>query len=245
MIDIFNECAEAQSTISITKGNIVNIPLVESSDIAGKYYIDSRDVMLAMENTFSADPVLTLDSIAEHNNVPVSNIIVLMRESDSFMESYFRDSKIMMEASPEDNAMSINQAMAWYKKVLKRSKGAGTKEELKERISVLKACVEDMEKALRTLKREGGATYGNKKQTVYMLKALIPFNSIYRLIRRQDIYAGIGMLVGGLTNVLLPGLGMAANVTVRMTQYRNMIQDNIDKTKDAIEYLERQLKNQE
>lgn len=156
-----------------------------------------------------------LDNIANANSV--SDDIFLLDESS-----------IILEKSVEDDAMTVKQAKTFYRKVLARSRGkAESKEEIKARITVLKACVKDMENQQDNPMDDGGIVK-------YILKDFIPFNRLYRLIKRQDAYAGLAILY----DMLLPGLG----TVMRGVHYKDMLEANIKKTNETIEFLEDKLK---
>ena len=136
------------------------------------------------------------------------------------------------EKSVEDNAVSVKDINKWYSKLISACKSkAETKEEIKERIKVLEECVSAMKKEYD---RDLNMLYGTPGMLKYMLKEFIPFNSVYRFIKRQDKYA----MIGSLSNLLIPGI----SITVRGITYKNMLKDNIDKTEEAIKYLKEKLK---
>ena len=142
--------------------------------------------------------------------------------------NFIRES-VILEKSVEDDAITSKaQVTKFYNKVLARSKSkAESKEEIKERIKVLKECVSHMEYQRDHVTDEGGIVK-------YILKDFIPFNRLYRLIKKQDTYAGLAILY----DLLVPGLG----TVMRGVHYKDMLTTYIEKTEDAIDYLEKKLK---
>ena len=168
-------------------------------------------------------------NIAEANNIGKYDIIAVYDECNEFVYESLKDSSITLEASVEDDAMSLKKAQKWYNTFISASKSkAENKQEIKERIDVLKNCVSKMESQL---KNEGVDPMGRIK---YALKDFIPFNNIYRLIKRQDIYAGLSML----SNLIIPG----SSPVVRAVVYKKMLENMIVKTNEAIKFLEGKLK---
>ena len=80
----------------------------------------------------------------------------------------------------------------------------------------------------------------------YTLKALIPLNAIVRLIDKQDVYAGLGLVANVLISSVpvqgMAGVGAAANLSIRAANYSNMLKGQIKNTQEAIDFLEDRLK---
>lgn len=126
--------------------------------------------------------------------------------------------------------MSVKQAKKYLNKLLSSAKSkSSTKEDVKLKIQILKKCVSDMEAQLKD-------TDKNFMHTKYVLKDLfIPFNSLYRLLVKKDTYSGASFLA----DWLIPGSGGI----VRALTYKNMLEMYIERTKEAIAYLEKEYKN--
>lgn len=196
-----------------------------------------------MESTGIIDVEEAVENICESNNLSASSIIAVYDECSEFVLSSLIESSIVLESSVEDAAMSLKQVNKWYSKVISASKTkAESKEEIKDRITVLKSCVKAMEKQKDDVLKDAGIIK-------YILKDMIPFNGLYRLIKRQDAYAGIGILANlAKTYIIAPVTKSAAvgrfpvTMVVRALTYKKMLESNIKKTNEAIEFLENKLK---
>lgn len=226
--------------ISENKKNPDSVNLFVSE--GNKYYLSTSDIEKYMEASSIIDVEEAVENIAECNNVSPYSIIVSYDECSEFVLSSLIESSIVLEASAEDAAMSLSQANKWYNKVIQKSKTkTESKEEVKERIIVLKSCVKEMEKQKNDVLRNGGIIK-------YVLKDIIPFNSLYRLIKRQDAYAGIGILANMAQSFIVNATKSATiascpvSMVIRAASYEQMLDSNIKKTNEAIEFLENKLK---
>ena len=251
-----------------------------------RYFIASSDIETYMEAVHEIDVVNALNTIAEANKIDINKISVVVDEACDFVLEGLYESNIVLEKAAEADSMGLKQAMKWYGKVISKSTKVGddtTREMIQERISVLKNCVDSMEKAKDDAQK--GITKGRVK---YALKGIIPFNSLFRLIKKQDVYAGIGLfklvpLIISLTVVEkmidreyeseektkvtdfdedlnrtrkiarlyrfrnkledkgFPSI-MGADVVMRFATYTKMLDSQIGKTKEAIEFLKEKLK---
>ena len=69
----------------------------------------------------------------------------------------------------------------------------------------------------------------------YTLKALIPFNGLYRFFKMNDNMAGIAFL----SNSMFPVVG---DMVVRAATYKSMIANMLLNTEKCLEFLENKLK---
>lgn len=269
--------------LSAMKKNPLSVVIAHEND---RYFIASSDIETYMEAVHEIDVVNALNTIAEANKIYINKISVVVDEACDFVLEGLYESNIVLEKAAEADSMGLKQAMKWYGKVISKSTKVGddtTREMIQERISVLKNCVDSMEKAKDDAQK--GITKGRVK---YALKGIIPFNSLFRLIKKQDVYAGIGLfklvpLIISLTVVekmidreyeseektkvtdfdedlnrtrkiarlyrfrnKLEDKGfpsvMGADVVMRFATYTKMLDSQIGKTKEAIEFLEEKLK---
>ena len=269
--------------LSAMKKNPLSVVIAHEND---RYFIASSDIETYMEAVHEIDVVNALNTIAEANKIDINKISVVVDEACDFVLEGLYESNIVLEKAAEAGSMGLKQAMKWYGKVISKSTKVGddtTREMIQERISVLKNCVDSMEKAKDDAQK--GITKGRVK---YALKGIIPFNSLFRLIKKQDVYAGIGLfklvpLIISLTVVEkmidreyeseektkvtdfdedlnrthkiarlyrfrnkledkgFPSI-MGADVVMRFATYTKMLDSQIGKTKEAIEFLEEKLK---
>lgn len=121
-----------------------------------------------------------LSRICEANSI--SEAIVVYDYCDDYFVEALSETNILVEIAAEDDAVNLKQIMKWYDRVVYCSKTKiESKEDIQDRIKVLEKCVKNMKKC----------RYTGEGRVKYALKALIPFNDIWRLIRRRDAYAGI------------------------------------------------------
>ena len=140
------------------------------------------------------------------------------------------DAIILTERAPERDAMSIKQAEKLLNDIRSASRSkAETKQEIDARINFLKGVVKRMEAA-----KEG--TDGNNEHVKFVLKGLIPFNGLARLIDQQHDAFGF---LANFAELVIPG----GSLIVRAVTYKNMMDTQIKKTNATIEYLENQKKN--
>lgn len=204
------------------------VPVAEAD---GRFFVAASDIERLVEsgNIVSIDEAISKIINTNHGDgMTNENTVICMDGSSCYIQD-FAESGMMLEASAEDDATNLKKTAKWYNKFISKSKG-GTpdKKEVQERINVLKECLRKMESALKN-------PDDKNMKVKYAAKDLIPFNSVYRLIKRQDGYAGLGWIA----DMILPGLGIG----VRYLTYEKMIEKCIGETKDAIDYLERKLKD--
>jgi hypothetical protein len=163
----------------------------------GNYYISSRDLQRFCEATGDFNISNQLSRICSANGV--NEAIVVYDYCDKYFTECLTESGVVLEKAAEDDAVTLKQTMRWYDEFVKASRSkVEDKEDLKERIKVLKKCVKNMEQA----------KYSGSARAKYALKALIPFNDIWRLIVRRDAYAGI-------TGISRTGLSLIVNVVAQ------------------------------
>lgn len=132
---------------------------------------------------------------------------------------------VLSERAPERDSMSVKQAQKFFNDVISASKKKTESiEEINARIKFLEGAVRRMEAA-----KEG--TDGNNEHVKFVLKALIPFNGLARLIDTQhDAYG----FLANFAELIVPG----GSLIVRAATYKSMMDTQIKKTKNAIQYLE-------
>ena len=287
-MDVFEESLMNEHYAgTVALSNIKKNPLsVIVANNEGVNYIASSSIENYMEANDMIDVEEAVNYIAEANNISTNSIVVVVDEANEYTIESLDECGIMLERAAEADATNLKKAMKWYNKFVNKSKGkANSKQELKDRINVLKHCKENMEKALRDTRngKQGG-------RIKYTLKQLIPFNSIYRLIKHQDVYVGLGVLntaINALSFVVGTVAGgkigksaidavngkidfdkyandaintvdktikynnvasVASRVTgvgglvLRATQYEKMLETQIKNTSEAIDFLEKKLK---
>lgn len=281
----------------IQKKNDLSVCIAKEGDT---HYIAASELEQYMEAAHLIDVSAAINNIAKANNITVESVTVVLDEANVFTVESLDEAGIMTERAAEADSMSLKQAMKWYTKFVRRSRSMGkdaSKAQLQERITVLKDCVQKMEAAKRA------AMNGKKSDRIkYALKSLIPFNNIFRLIKKQDVYAGIGVLQTAITTGLnllifkdsiprpsnhledyeddwgefeddddwdefdddvnhemakLPtkkqykqsagviGANLASGVVMRYTAYIKMLDQQIKRTNEAIEFLEKMAKESE
>lgn len=88
----------------------------------------------------------------------------------------------LSEAVINQNAMNLKEAMNWYDKFVKESKyHIDSKEDLQDRINLLKQCVRSMKKAKVT----------GKGRWKYAFNAIVPYNDICHFIKNKEAYINI------------------------------------------------------
>jgi hypothetical protein len=205
----------------------------------GKNFVSSLDLERYMEATGIFDAAEAMNNITEANNISLMNTSIVYDGCSDYIKESIHESGIIMEEAVEDNAMSVKQVQKWYNKMIKcsMSKTESIKE-IDERIQMLEKCVSQMEGQMKN------RSYDSAGRIKYALKDMIPLNWLYRVIKRQDAYAGLGWVASFAGNMVakatkLPGLNVLglASIVVRAATYDKMLQANIDKTKNAIEKL--------
>jgi hypothetical protein len=205
----------------------------------GKNFVSSLDLERYMEATGIFDAAEAVNNITEANNISLMNTSIVYDGCSDYIKESIHESGIIMEEAVEDNAMSVKQVQKWYNKMIKcsMSKTESIKE-IDERIQMLEKCVSQMEGQMKN------RSYDSAGRIKYALKDMIPLNWLYRVIKRQDAYAGLGWVTNVAGNMVakatkLPGLNVLglASIVVRAATYDKMLQANIDKTKNAIEKL--------
>lgn len=102
-----------------------------------------------------------------------------------------------------------------------------TIQEIDSKIECLELCVKQMKGALK--RKDGGEI------AKYALKEIIPFNWIFRAIKKSDkiaVYSWAACLAGNLI-----GLWPIAGVICRTSGWPEMIKAQIQYTEESIEYL--------
>lgn len=136
------------------------------------------------------------------------------------------------------DSSNLKKVRKWYKEFCTTSKSkAENKQQIDERLKVLKQSKKEMEE---TLNDSNGRH--DTERALYMLKLAIPFNSIARLIDKQDAYAKMKIItdiVGGLLLGPLVNFG----IIIRYVKFDDMLTDMIKDTDEAIEYLEQKRKD--
>lgn len=139
------------------------------------------------------------------------------------------DAIILTERAPERDAMSVSQAQKFMNDVVRASRSkTDSKKEIDARIAFLKSVVKRMEDA-----RDG--IDGNDEHIKFVLKGLIPFNGLARLIDTQhDVYG----FLANFGELVIPG----GSLIIRAVTYKKMMDSQIAKTNAAIQYLEQMKK---
>ena len=269
--------------LSSTKKNPLSVNIANES---GTYYMASSDLEQYMEASHEIDAVKALNSIAAANKITTENMVIVVDEACEFVIDTLDEAGIVLEKAAEADSMGLKQAMKWYSKVVSKSKTIGsnaTKDMIKERIDVLNDCIKSMEKAKKEAKN--GKLGGRVK---YALKSIIPFNALFRLVKKQDTYAGVGVLKTGLNTVLniisfntgrkivksmedilntgnpagavnayasaskaAPVIGALStassaatlgDIGIRLATYEKMLDAQIERTKEAVAFLQDKLK---
>lgn len=225
------QLTEGQIMINKLKADPTTVVLALSHE---SYYLSATDLERFMECADISDVDDAVDTIAGVNDILAEDIVIVDDGcSASLMES-IGQSDILMEAV-EDAASNVREANKFYKKLLKQAKGkASSRKEIQERINVLKNCVRQMEARKKEFEDNQKNRKTDKDHIKYILKALIPFNDLWRLFKRNDKYA----ILGTLGSFIIPYTDVAA----RAGFYAHMLQDNIDATNEAIKFLEEKLK---
>lgn len=215
----------------------------------GKSYIPGTDLEDYMFESGIFDIGEALDRIVEVNpGIYRENIIIANNgiQTDIVKEALQESiqENVILEKSVEDDAMNLKQAQKYYDECIKAcKKKADSKKQIENRIKVLEKCVKDMEEQKKKPIKDGG-------MTKYQLKAIIPLNGLYRLIKDGDITAGLSNIasivgfVAGFTLRIpaLSGVGGYTAGMIRAQGYKKMLDDNIKKTEEAIAYLKGELK---
>lgn len=135
----------------------------------------------------------------------------------------------LLEKSSYSDSMTPQMAKSWYKKFVRQCrKGISDERDLDERIRILEDCLKDM-------KDDYNNKYGSGDRIKYVFKNMIPFNSIVRFIRNRDSVAGWAYLA----DILTMGWG---GVIVRASLYQDMLDEQMEYTKQAIDYLKEKKK---
>ena len=137
-----------------------------------------------------------------------------------------------MRFGADRDSSTARKAMKWYSKFCTASKSkAENKQQIDERLKVLRASKKEMED---TLSNANGRH--TSEQIMYGLKSMIPFNDIARIIDKQDAYAAIRIgadVIASFMGVLVP-----VGTIAKTMSFDSMLQKCIKDTDEAIEYLE-------
>lgn len=202
-----------------------NIDVVERD---GVYYIESYDIdFLSEYKDISKENAL--NSILEYYMLDKNSICILTNENCSKeLKDVIYENDILTEGV-EKNATNLGSVKSWYKKFVRRcKKGIVDKKDLDERIKLLEDCIRDMK---HMVSGAAGRSEKNNEVIRFSLKALIPFNAIYTFIKRRSWITLISDVVG---NIFLPFGGTAV---IRAINYDVMIEEMIDNTQEAVDYL--------
>ena len=125
-----------------------------------------------------------------------------------------------------DKAPKYKDIKAWYADLQKyiAADPAGSRQKMKEKIEL----VREMRDKLKD-EMEDPSGWERLK---YALKAIIPFNGLYRFFKMNDNMAGLAFL----SNALFPVVG---DVTMRAATYKSMIANMLLNTEKCLEFLEK------
>lgn len=187
---------KGQLALSESKANPLSV-LIAANE--GQYYATSSDLEAYMEASHTVDPVYAIQTIAEANGIEQDDISIVVDEATAFTVHELHEAGFLLERAAEADATTLNKVQKWYMRFVSKSKDNATNAAaIKARLTVLKQCKANMEKALAASKS------GEKKgKLLYALKNFIPFNAIFRLIKNDDVYAGIGLLSGMVVGTVL------------------------------------------
>ena len=181
--------------------------------------IDDLKVYADEENSYMIESDIFDFMKANHiySVVEAQNVIAQIKNIDE-------ETMLVLEVAPENDSMSVRQAMKWYGKFVAASKSkTDNLEEIDAKIKVLERCVKHMKAAKEDPKKDG--------LIKFTLKSLIPFNDIARLVGKyHDPYAILASVVGGAGNLLVPGLGSVITVGMRIALYNKMLDRQIART---------------
>lgn len=224
--------------ISQSKKNPLSV-LIATNENTDNVYLLASDIETYMQASHTIDPCAVLESIAEANQIDINSFVVVVDVASSFVISELTESGVVMERAAEADATTVNKVMRWYERLLRKSKQKTYSiNAVKSRITILTQCIEKMEDELR--KVETGESYGGA--IAYNLKAMIPWNGLFRLIKNDDVYAGLGFLafVGATVVTADPLVGYVPEIVVRKVNYEKMLKRLIANTKEAVDYLQKQ-----
>ena len=274
--DFFEENCILEEAYSQKRPGLVTID--EAAKEAGAYtiyqenginYIASSDLQQYCEanNNFNIEEAV--EAICKANSI--SEAVICYNGCDEYFSECIAESSVIVEKAAEDDATTLKQTMKWYDSVVAAStKKIESKEDIQDRIKVLKKCVRSMEQA----KHSGSA------RAKYALKSLIPFNDLWRLIARRDAYAGItGISIRAISFIVSHELGKVAGkkaaeeifkggyeaagkaiagaskaglavdigltagqLVIRAATFNKMLDKKIEETNEAIDFLEKKLK---
>lgn len=221
-----NTIGVGEYSLAKLKSDPNNIRIAKTNN---NYYIYGKDLLEYMQLNNMSNFKYALKTISECNDIRLSKTVVVTEGIiDEEIIDLMVEDGILVEKSVESDMMTVNQAKKWYKKFITKTKSTSedSSKDLDEKIALLKKCKNNMEKEVKAAEKR--STSGKFK---YMLKNAIPFNSIARLIRYKDIYAGLGLLVPSILSV-----------SIRHVAYTSMLKNCITYTDEAIEYLEQKRK---
>lgn len=234
---IFNNTVIQESGSYIilqSKRNPSNVPIVESN---GKYYISAKDIDTFMEAALINNPVDAINQVCEASGLNSTSNVVIVGVMNEDAVLLLEQNGIVLEKSSYSDSMTPQMARKWYKKFVRKCEsGIMDKSDLIERIDILKQCKASMEKELKKLQYRS-----TNDQIKYVLKDWIPFNGLVRFFRNKDTTAGWAVLANGLSGLLTAGL-VPGGMIVRAVMYEEMLEEQLDYTNEAIEFLEKKLK---
>lgn len=201
----------------------------------GNYYIEDTDLenYMTASNTISVSEAI--DLIAEANNILSSDITVIVSENSDLLSELNSEMIAVQEKSSYSDAMTPGAIMKWYRKFLAAMrKGKLDKGAIDDKIHILEDCVSNME---RELKKTGTDSALSGDRIKYSLKTFIPLNGIVRFFKNKDKSAGVGVVGDALVAAITQGKVAGISAVVRYATYKNMLEEQIKLTKEAIEYL--------
>lgn len=238
-----NYISESAKIIKENKSNPTTVPIFENGN---NYYIAESDLLNFMEASKEFDVNDALDIICKENSINKNSIVVSLDKNNFIIKEQLEEYKIVNERAVEDDASSLKEVMRWYNKFITASKNTKSDniKDIDEKLKVLKNCLSSMESELRASKT--AITTGKVK---YIAKAIIPFNGIFRLIKRNDCYSGLaeiaGFIVQNIAAMMALPIVPASNgfqMGLRWQYYEKMLENSIKNTKEAIDYLEKKKK---
>ena len=224
MSNLYNELLEM---VIEENGKTAKQNFIESYNINNlKVYADGQNAYVIESDLFDFMKQNHIYSVTE-----AENVIAKIKSLDE-------NSIVIMEAAPEKEAFTVKKAEKLFNDIIAASKTKTESiQDIDARIRFLKQSVKKMEDARDHVD-------GGKEHVKFVLKALIPFNGLARLVNEQhDVFGIFATIVAMFTSGVIRAAGGPAlnglDLVIRATTYKNMINAQIKKTNDAIDYLEK------
>lgn len=148
-----------------------------------------------------------------------------------------RTRQALSEKSNYSGAINLPQAKKIYSKFLKAmEKGKADKSQLDEKIKILETTKKNMQDELKYV---AGGNY-SPDRIKYALKALIPFNSVARLIKNHDVVPVLSDVFGLIVGVAIKLPTNVAAGGLRYASYEHFLEQQIERTDASIKYLKKQ-----